>query len=29
MRNCSLFLDDEPIVLDGEIAVKEMQHKFA
>lgn len=25
MRGCSLFLDDEPIVLDGEIAVKEMQ----
>ena len=26
MRHCSLFLDDEPIVLDGDIAVKEMQH---
>lgn len=25
MRNCSLFLDDEPIVVDGKIAVKEMQ----
>jgi 2,5-dihydroxypyridine 5,6-dioxygenase len=25
MRNCSLFLDDEPIVLKGEIAVKEMR----
>lgn len=25
MRNCSLFLDDEPIVLDGEIVVKDMQ----
>lgn len=25
MRNCSLFLDDEPIVLDGKITVKEMQ----
>ena len=28
MRNCSLFLDDEPMVLDGDIAVKEMQHIF-
>ncbi len=28
MRNCSLFLDDEPMVLDGDIAVKEMQHVF-
>lgn len=28
MRNCSLFLDDEPMVLDGNIAVKEMQHTF-
>ncbi len=28
MRNCSLFLDDEPIVLDGQIAVKAMQHVF-
>ena len=28
MRNCSLFLDDEPMVLNGDIAVKEMQHKF-
>lgn len=27
MRGCSLFLDDEPIVLDGDIAVKEMQHR--
>lgn len=27
MRNCSLFLDDEPIVLDGDIAVKEMQRR--
>jgi len=26
MRGCSLFLDDEPIVLDGDIAVKEMRH---
>jgi 2,5-dihydroxypyridine 5,6-dioxygenase len=25
MRNCSLFLDDEPIVLDGDIVVREMQ----
>jgi 2,5-dihydroxypyridine 5,6-dioxygenase len=25
MRNCSLFLDDEPVVLDGDIAVKEIQ----
>jgi 2,5-dihydroxypyridine 5,6-dioxygenase len=25
MRNCSLFLDDEPVVLDGDIAVKEMK----
>jgi len=25
MRGCSLFLDDEPIVLDGDIAVKEMK----
>jgi len=25
MRGCSLFLDDRPIVLDGDIAVKEMQ----
>ncbi len=29
MRNCSLFLDDEPMVLDGQIAVKEMQHVFS
>src|SRR5882757_2366445 len=28
MRGCSLFLDDQPIVIDGSIAVKEMQHKF-
>jgi 2,5-dihydroxypyridine 5,6-dioxygenase len=28
MRNCSLFLDDKPMVLDGNIAVKEMQHVF-
>ncbi|WP_395015072.1 leucyl aminopeptidase [Dongia sp.] len=27
MRGCSLFLDDEPIVLDGDIAVKEMQQR--
>lgn len=25
MRNCSLFLDDEPIVLDGDIVVEEMR----
>ena len=25
MRDCSLFLDDEPIVIDGDIAVKDMQ----
>lgn len=25
MRGCSLFLDDEPIILDGDIVVKEMQ----
>jgi 2,5-dihydroxypyridine 5,6-dioxygenase len=25
MRNCSLFLDDKPIVLNGEITIKEMQ----
>ncbi len=25
MRNCSLFLDDEPIVMNGKIVVKEMQ----
>jgi 2,5-dihydroxypyridine 5,6-dioxygenase len=25
LRGCSLFLDDEPIVLNGDIAVKEMQ----
>lgn len=25
MRGCSLFLDDEPIVLDGDLAVKEMR----
>ena len=26
MRNCSLFLDDEPMVLDGDIAVPAMRH---
>lgn len=25
MRNCSLYLDDEPVVVDGEIAVKALQ----
>ena len=25
MRNCSLFLDDEAIVIDGDVVVKEMQ----
>ncbi|MBU0645419.1 MAG: leucyl aminopeptidase [Alphaproteobacteria bacterium] len=25
MRNCSLFLDDEPVVIDGDIVVKEIQ----
>ncbi len=25
MRNCSLFLDDDPIIIDGDIVVKEMQ----
>lgn len=25
MRNCSLFLDDEPVVVDGDIVVKEIQ----
>ncbi len=25
MRNCSLFLDDEPIVVDGDVVVKEMR----
>lgn len=25
MRNCSLFLDDEAIVLDGDVVIKEMQ----
>jgi 2,5-dihydroxypyridine 5,6-dioxygenase len=25
MRNCSLFLDDEPIVIDGDIVVKDIQ----
>ena len=29
MRGCSLLLDDQPMVIDGAIAVKEMQHKFA
>jgi 2,5-dihydroxypyridine 5,6-dioxygenase len=28
MRGCSLFLDDEAMVLDGDIAVKEMKHTF-
>ncbi|MER9761741.1 leucyl aminopeptidase [Mesorhizobium sp. M0138] len=27
MRGCSLFLDDEPIVVDGDIVVKEMQQR--
>lgn len=27
MRGCSLFLDDEPIVVDGGIVIKEMQHR--
>lgn len=27
MRGCSLFLDDEPIVIDGDIVVKEMQRR--
>ena len=27
MRDCSLFLDDEPIVVDGDIVVKEMQQR--
>jgi 2,5-dihydroxypyridine 5,6-dioxygenase len=27
MRDCSLFLDDEPIVVDGKIVVKEMQQR--
>jgi 2,5-dihydroxypyridine 5,6-dioxygenase len=25
MRNCSLFLDDEPVVIDGDVVIKEMQ----
>jgi 2,5-dihydroxypyridine 5,6-dioxygenase len=25
MRGCSLYLDDEPIVVDGDIAVEEMK----
>jgi 2,5-dihydroxypyridine 5,6-dioxygenase len=25
MRNCSLFLDDEPIVVDGDVVVEEMK----
>jgi 2,5-dihydroxypyridine 5,6-dioxygenase len=25
MRNCSLFLDDEPVVIDGRVVVKDMQ----
>ena len=25
MRNCSLYLDDEPIVVDGDIVVEEMK----
>ena len=28
MRDCSLFLDDEPILLDGKIVVKEMQQRI-
>jgi 2,5-dihydroxypyridine 5,6-dioxygenase len=28
MRDCSLFLDDEPIVVDGDIVVPEMQAKL-
>ncbi len=27
MRGCSLFLDDEPVVIDGKIVVKEMQQR--
>ena len=27
MRGCSLFLDDEPIIADGDIVVKEMQRR--
>lgn len=27
MRGCSLFLDDEPVVRDGEMTVKEMRHQ--
>ena len=27
MRGCSLFLDGEPVVLNGDIVVKDMQHK--
>lgn len=27
MRDCSLFLDDEPIVVDGKIVVKDMQQR--
>ncbi|WP_457153884.1 leucyl aminopeptidase [Mesorhizobium sp. P5_C1] len=27
MRGCSLFLDDEPIVVDGDIVIREMQHR--
>ncbi|MGH2342432.1 leucyl aminopeptidase [Segnochrobactraceae bacterium EtOH-i3] len=25
MRNCSLFLDDEPVVIDGDVVIKEMR----
>jgi hypothetical protein len=25
MRNCSLFLDDRPVIVDGEIAVDAMR----
>ena len=27
MRNCSLFLDDEAIVIDGDIVPKDLQMK--
>ena len=27
MRGCSLFLDDEPVVLDGDVVVKEMRQR--
>lgn len=29
MRNCSLFLDDEAIVIDGDVVIKEMQRSKA